>query len=124
MLHCLLRILLHFTMVIALVMTVVPVVNSRASIDEKEAQILLNELKEKMSKQDPLAANDIAALNAYFAASPNPFLEAQFANIRAYAEILHQDYVSAYELLLLARQKAEQSSHQRALAGYIHGALC
>ena len=77
---------------------------------------LLNSLKERIKQNEPSVETTVKGLSQYFTKHPSDYHHAQFLNLKAYRAILKQDYVSAYQQLLDAREYAKVSNNELALA--------
>ncbi|GFD66928.1 response regulator [Alteromonas sp. KUL106] len=79
-------------------------------------QELLSGLKARVQENDPSVEKTFSTLNQFFTENPDEKGKARFLNIKAYYFILKQDYVLAYEALLLARKHANLVNNLPALA--------
>ena len=77
---------------------------------------LLKGLKARVRENDPSVEKTFSQLDQFFTVNPDEKGKAHFLNIKAYYFILKQDYVSAYEALLLARKRANAIDNATALA--------
>ncbi|MAI64511.1 MAG: hybrid sensor histidine kinase/response regulator [Alteromonas sp.] len=77
---------------------------------------LLNSLEERIKQNEPSVETTVKGLSQYFTEHPNDYHHARFLNLKAYRDILKQDYVSAYQQLLDAREYAKVGNNELALA--------
>ena len=87
-----------------------------ALTDASKSQELLKGLKARVQENDPAVEETFSQLNQFFTDNPDETGKARFQNIKAYYFILKQDYVLAYEALLLARKRANAIDNATALA--------
>lgn len=87
-----------------------------ALTDASSSQELLKGLKARVQENDPAVEETFSQLNQFFTDNPDETGKARFLNIKAYYFILKQDYVLAYEALLLARKRANAIDNATALA--------
>ncbi len=88
--------------------------SSNATLPPKLA--LLSGLKERIQQNDPSVKAEVKELTQYFTEYPSDYHHARFLNLKAYHDILKQDYVSAYQQLLDAREYAKVGNNKLALA--------
>ncbi|WP_334029966.1 tetratricopeptide repeat-containing hybrid sensor histidine kinase/response regulator [Alteromonas sp. P256] len=77
---------------------------------------LLSSLEERIKQNEPSVETTIEGLSQYFIEHPGDYHHARFLNLKAYRDILKQDYVSAYQQLLDAREYAKVGNNELALA--------
>ncbi|WP_420933565.1 response regulator [Alteromonas sp. A081] len=78
--------------------------------------VLLNSLEERIKQNDASVESTFKGLSQYFIEHPSDYHHARFFNLKAYRDILQQDYVSAYQTLLDAREYAKVGNNELALA--------
>lgn len=88
--------------------------SSNPSLPPKLA--LLSGLKERIQQNAPSVKAEVKELTQYFTEYPSDYHHARFLNLKAYRDILKQDYVSAYQQLLDAREYAKVGNNKLALA--------
>lgn len=77
---------------------------------------LLNSLEEHIKQNESSVETTVKELTQYFTEYPSDYYHARFLNLKAYRDILKQDYVSAYQQLLDAREYAKVGNNKLALA--------
>ena len=80
------------------------------------ATSLIDGLKERIQQGDPTVDETFQTLDNFFASNSDDYEKARFLNLRSYQFILKQDYISAYEVILQARELAESSDNTLAFA--------
>lgn len=108
---------IYLTVVSVLMVIVLPVFTTAAALDDATPTVpQLIALKDLIQTNDTTLDATLAELDTFFALNPDHADQPFYLNMKTYNFILKQNYISAYEVLLEAREQANKHDNRNALA--------